>query len=269
MTGRTVIYYYSGSGSTLSVSRKVAEQLGNTDVKSIYTLKEDAHIPAEYERVGIATATWFIRPPRIVKEICERMELKPSQKVFVIATCGGWDGYVRLDLKNILQPKVTAPVQTFMLPMPPNHIVGFSPMPDWIVKRYLHHEKKATKKIAAAIATGKKTKVRKPHFRRPWNWCSRYFNLKLGVDRDSTEGGFYTTDTCIRCGACEKICHAGNIHLTENGVEWGHDCQQCMACIMWCPQKAIWHPNVPKKRRRYHHPDISLQDMVQLEDKRS
>ncbi len=154
----------------------MARHLGNTDIKSIYTLKDDAHIPEEYDRVGIATATWFIRPPRIVREICQKMELKNSQKVFVIA-------------------------------------------------------------------------------------------LRLGVDRDSAEGGFYTTDACTRCGACEKICHAGNIHMTEHGVEWGHDCQQCMGCIMWCPQKAIWHPNVPKKRRRYHHPDVTLKDMMQLEEK--
>ncbi|MCD8325310.1 MAG: EFR1 family ferrodoxin [Lachnospiraceae bacterium] len=118
--------------------------------------------------MGIATATWFIRPPRIVKEICEKMQLNSSQKIFI-----------------------------------------------------------------------------------------------LGVDRDSTEGGFYTTDACTQCGICEKICQAGNIHLTDKGVEWGHDCQQCMTCIMWCPQKAVRHPNVPEKRRRYHHPDITLADMIQ------
>ncbi len=204
MTGKTVIYYYSGSGNTLSAARKIAEQLGNTDVKSIYTLKDNANIPEEYDRVGIATATWFIRPPRIVKEICEKMELRASQKIFIIATCGGYDGFVLIDLKAILQPKVTAPVQTFMLPMPPNHIVGFSPMPDGIVQRYLVHEKKAVIKIADAVRSGKKTKERKDRGRGAWNWASRFFNLRLGVDRDSTERGFYTTDACIKCGACEK-----------------------------------------------------------------
>ncbi len=265
MAENTIIYYYSGSGNTLSVSRKVADKLGNTDVKSIYTLKDNAHIPEEYDRVGIATATWFIRPPRIVKGICEKVEVAPSQKMFVIATCGGYDGFVLIDLKSILQPKVTYPVQTFMLPMPPNHIVGFSPMPDRIVQIYLNHEKKAAEKIANSIQEDRRTKDRKGRGRKAWSWCSRSYNLMLGVDRDSTEGGFYTTDACTKCGVCEKLCHAGNIHLTDKGVEWGHDCQQCMACIMWCPQKAIWHPNVPKNRRRYHHPDITLNDMISLD----
>ncbi len=61
------------------------------------------------------------------------------------------------------------------------------PMPDGIVRIYLNHEKKATKKIARAIQTGKRTKDRKGHGRKAWNWCSRSFNLRLGVDRDSTE----------------------------------------------------------------------------------
>ncbi|MCD8249650.1 MAG: EFR1 family ferrodoxin [Lachnospiraceae bacterium] len=89
--------------------------------------------------------------------------------------------------------------------------------------------------------------------------------LQLGVDRDSVEGGFYTMDACTKCGVCEKLCKNGNIHLTENGVVWGHDCQQCMACIMWCPNRAIRHPNVPERRRRYHNPNITLKEMLRSE----
>ncbi len=96
-------------------------------------------------------------------------------------------------------------------------------------------------------------------------WASKTFNDMLGVDRDSIEGGFYTTNSCTQCGICEKICKAGNIGLTNDGVSWGHDCQQCMACVMWCPNRAIWHPNIPKKRRRYHNPEITLKDILENE----
>ncbi|MCC8101692.1 MAG: EFR1 family ferrodoxin [Clostridiales bacterium] len=87
----------------------------------------------------------------------------------------------------------------------------------------------------------------------------------LGVDRDSAEGGFYTSDACTKCGVCEKLCKNGNIRLTEDGPVWGHDCQQCMACIMWCPNHAIRHPNVPENRRRYQNPNVTLKDMMQSE----
>ncbi len=266
MAEKTVIYYYSGSGNTLSVAKQVAEKLENTDLISIYNLRKNPVVPDKYARVGIATATWFVRPPRIVKEVCEKLEISKNQKVFIIATCGGYDGYVCIDLKAILAPRTRYPVQTFMLPMPPNHIVGFSPLPPWIDRIYLHHEARATSKIAEKIRFGVPTRNRKGWPRKLLNWISGTFNLKLlGVDRDSTEAGFYTTDQCTKCGACEKICKNGNIRMTENGPEWGHDCQQCMGCIMYCPHHAIRHPNIPEKRRRYHHPDITLQDMIKSE----
>ncbi len=266
MSEKTVIYYYSGSGNTLSVAKQVADKLGNTNLISIYNLRENPTVPADYARVGIVTATWFVRPPRIVKEVCEKLKISKKQKVFIIATCGGYDGFVCIDLKAILQPKTRYPVQTFMLPMPPNHIVGFSPLPPSIDRIYFHHEARATSKIAEKIRFDVPTRNRKGWPRGLLNWISRTFNLKLlGVDRDSTEAGFYTTDACTKCGACEKICKNGNIQMTENGPVWGHDCQQCMGCVMWCPNHAIRHPNIPEKRRRYHHPDITLQDMMKSE----
>ncbi len=265
MANKTIIYYYSGTGNSLSVAKHVGKRLGNTDIRSIYTLREHAEVPAEYTRIGIVTATWFVRPPRIVKEVCEKLSFSRKQKVFIIATCGGYDGYVRIDLKAILQPKTDFPVQTFMLPMPPNHIVGFSPLPDWAVRLYLRHEAKASRRIARQIRSGRPTKDRKGINRRALAWVSRNFNLLLGVDRDSVEGGFYTTDACTKCGICEKLCKNGNIRLTEDGVVWGYDCHQCMACIMWCPNRAIRHPNVPERRRRYHNPNITLKEMLQSE----
>ncbi len=265
MADQTVIYYYSGSGNSLCVAKHIGQKLGSAAIRSVYTLRDNPEVPADCARIGIVTATWFVRPPRIVKEVCENLRCSRQQKIFVIATCGGYDGYVCIDLKAFLQPKTDFPVQTFMLPMPPNHIVGFSPMPDWINRIYLNHEAKASGKIADKIQSDAPTRNRKGLNRKALAWVSRTFNSALGVDRDSVEGGFYTCAACTRCGICEKLCKNGNIRLTADGVVWGHDCQQCMACIMWCPNQAIRHPNVPVKRRRYQNPNITLQDMLQSE----
>ncbi|MCD7746415.1 MAG: EFR1 family ferrodoxin [Lachnospiraceae bacterium] len=266
MVEKTVIYYYSGSGNSLSVAKHIGEALGNTTLLSIYTLRDDPEVPADYTRIGIVTATWFVRPPRVVKEVCEKLRCSRQQKIFILATCGGYDGYVCIDLKAILQPKTDFAVQTFMLPMPPNHIVGFSPMPDWINRIYLNHEAKASVKIAEKIQSDAPTKNRKGINRKALTWASATFNQRLlSVDRDSVEGGFYTSDACTKCGICEKLCKNDNIHMTEDGPVWGHDCQQCMACIMWCPNRAIRHPNVPEKRRRYQNPNVTLNDMMQSE----
>ncbi len=265
MAEKTVIYYYSGTGNSLSVARQVVGQLGHTDLISIYNLRDDAKVPEEYDRVGICTPTCFIQPPRIVKEICEKMEILRSRKVFIIATAGGGDGFVRIDLKNILQPKTDHPVQTFFVRMPPNHIVGFDPFPEEAANDLLNHAKEAATKIAEEIKSDAPPEEIEVPDREKLTETSRSFNSSLGVDRESTEGGFYTSDACTKCGTCVKLCKNGNITLTEEGVVWGHDCQQCMACIQWCPEEAICHPNVLKERKHYRNPDITLQDMLQSE----
>jgi Pyruvate/2-oxoacid:ferredoxin oxidoreductase delta subunit len=35
-----------------------------------------------------------------------------------------------------------------------------------------------------------------------------------------------------------------------------------MACIQWCPQEAIQHKNKTSKRKRYHNPEVSLQEIL-------
>ncbi len=265
MAKRTVIYYYSGTGNSLSLARQVAEKLGDTDVISIYGLRDNAKVPEEYARVGICTPTCFIEPPRIVTEICERLEILRSQKVFIIATCGAADGFVRFDLKNILEPKTDLPVQTFMVPMPPNHIVGFDPFPDDKQNEMLSAAAEAAVKIAEDIANDAPPEEIVVPDREQLNQRSETFNTGLGVDRESTEGGFYTSDACVRCGTCAALCKNGNITITEEGVEWGHDCQQCMACIQWCPHEAIRHPNVPEERKHYRNPDVTIADMVEYD----
>lgn len=96
-------------------------------------------------------------------------------------------------------------------------------------------------------------------------YLSETFNGRLGVENiHSTVPLYSTTDACMKCGICKEVCPVNNIKLTEKGVEFGNNCQQCMACIQWCPTKAITHPNVPADRKRYHHPEVSLKDILEL-----
>jgi formate hydrogenlyase subunit 6/NADH:ubiquinone oxidoreductase subunit I len=44
---------------------------------------------------------------------------------------------------------------------------------------------------------------------------------------------------------------------------WLHRCEQCLACLQWCPQEAIQHGEKTAKYRRYHHPEVTLKDMLE------
>jgi ferredoxin len=46
-------------------------------------------------------------------------------------------------------------------------------------------------------------------------------------------------NNCIGCKICKEVCPVNNIEMVNNKPEFQHHCEQCMACIQYCPQKAI------------------------------
>lgn len=59
------------------------------------------------------------------------------------------------------------------------------------------------------------------------------------------------------CGMCVKICPVKNIHIENNQVNWLGGCEQCMACIQYCPKEAIQYANKTAKRTRYRNPNVN------------
>jgi ferredoxin len=76
------------------------------------------------------------------------------------------------------------------------------------------------------------------------------------------DGKFWVDATCNQCGICSWICPAENISLVAGKPTWNHGCEQCLACIQWCPQKAIQYGKKTQSYERYHHPAIQLKDML-------
>jgi len=44
--------------------------------------------------------------------------------------------------------------------------------------------------------------------------------------------------------------------------EWHQKCHQCFACLQWCPQEAIQYGKKTPKYKRYHHPEIKVNDLL-------
>ncbi|MCK5132210.1 MAG: EFR1 family ferrodoxin [Candidatus Sabulitectum sp.] len=74
---------------------------------------------------------------------------------------------------------------------------------------------------------------------------------------------FTLNETCNSCGICEKVCQVGNIEMKNGKPNWLHSCEQCLACLQWCPQEAIQVGRKTAGRKRYHHPEIKASDLMQ------
>jgi ferredoxin len=83
-----------------------------------------------------------------------------------------------------------------------------------------------------------------------------YRELIPQIDRS-----IFCDDRCDGCGTCSKVCPAENIALIEGRPVWLHHCEMCLACVEWCPKKAIHHC-LREDGKTYHHPDVSVSDML-------
>jgi len=73
---------------------------------------------------------------------------------------------------------------------------------------------------------------------------------------------FFADSKCNGCGICQSVCPCGNISLTNNKPVFNHRCEQCFACLQWCPQQALQYGKGTASKSRYHNPSVSTSDII-------
>ncbi|TFG01452.1 MAG: hypothetical protein EU539_14035 [Promethearchaeota archaeon] len=112
--------------------------------------------------------------------------------------------------------------------------------------------------IAKKILNKKKRKVKKETLAFIGNLGNKMFRERVNF----TDKNFYADENCDSCGICKKVCPVNNIKIVAGKPRWHNQCQQCLACLHFCPQEAIQYGKNTLGRRRYHHPEISFFDMI-------
>jgi uncharacterized Fe-S center protein len=79
---------------------------------------------------------------------------------------------------------------------------------------------------------------------------------------------YSVSNDCNKCGICAKVCPVDNIGLDEVGRPYfRHHCEQCVACIQFCPKRAINYKDKTQSRKRYTNPAIKYADLAALNGK--
>jgi ferredoxin len=257
---KTILYHFSATGNSLVVARDLAKILGSTELVPIPHAMHEK-LSTDAERVGIIFPVYWEGLPNIVSKFIRKMRVYQGRYVFAICTCGGTEGGTLLQAAKELKEQRVDLSAGFSVKMPGNYIRMYDSFSKEKQAEMFDSERKRMKRIARIVKGGLVEPVEKSFFL--FNWIASGIIYPIKAPRfKRADRSFWVTKDCNSCGTCAKVCPVENIKLKDGIPVWRHKCEQCMACLQWCPKKAIQAGNGTLKRKRYRHPEVTLKDII-------
>jgi ferredoxin len=256
------IYYFSATGNSLSVARELVAQLDNARLVPIARAMREP-VPDSSDIVGIVYPVYMFGLPLIVRDFFAALKVRSGAYVFGVATLGGLPGRPHSQARAILKVRGIELAAGFSVLMPGNYTPLYGAISH---ERQQKMFAKCRIKVTA-IANAVRSRQRLALEEKPFlaNFLLNALLYRGGSAQIPLSGqkGFRVDESCTKCGLCAKVCPVSNIHFDSSGrPTWLNHCQSCMACLQWCPVEAIQYKTLTKGRKRYHHPDISAQDIM-------
>ena len=250
-----MIFYFSGCGNSKHAAETIAAGLNDTLIFIPEAAREGCYEYelAEGESLGFVFPVYAWAPPKLVLDFLQKLQLKTKPNYLYFAcTCGDECGHTEKILRKAVEAKGWNLSACFSMKMPETYIgmPGFK----------LDTEEKAKQKIAEADATLKRNiprLINKEQFSEMTlgkaAWLKSYvingsFNKYATNDRK-----YLSTDKCIGCGKCVKICPLQNITLEDGRPKWHGHCTMCMACYHHCPTNAIQYGKGTVGKGQYYY----------------
>ncbi len=256
---RGMIFYFSATGNSLQITRNIAKELGDCVIESMTSQVPDEPVGGPDSYIGFVFPVFYNGLPRLVKRFVERLTINPGTYCFAIANSGGTRANPLGMLEDILSEKGISLSYANEVKMPGNYIVGHPLPSDRKISELLEAADIKLKNASEAIARGE----RKPVIRKAVWWSKVVNHNFLYKNIHEWDMAFLSNDKCTGCGLCAKVCPICNIKMEDRHPIWQHNCEQCLACLHWCPCEAIEYGKKTVGRRRYHNPNIRSEDIIE------
>jgi ferredoxin len=260
---KTTLYYFTGTGNSLWFAKRLQSHIAECDIKALAKTIDEGDLVAPEGRVGFVTPLYFYGLPEIVMRFIKESDLSGAEYIFVVFTHGGptfLEGGGAEQTESLLAEKSIHLNASFLQWMPGNFVLWYGALPGFVHRFQLAQAGRRARRIARIVSSGGSRHERgNPLITRTvaQREYSKWLNALPTADK-----GFWTTDTCNACGTCEKVCPVHNITMQDGVPQWRHACQQCMACIQYCPTEAIQYEEKTQNRKRYRNPHIRVSEIV-------
>ncbi len=230
------IFYFSGTGNTLLITKAIKDVFEKHNINVILTKMEKTN-PKEINKqhiIGLAFPVAMQGTFPLVWNFVRKLPNTKGTEIFMVDTLKEFSGGIVGPLKRLLKNKGYKTIGAKEILMPGN-----------LLRRNINPEKdnkvidkgiQKAKEYANAIIKKKAKWHRLPFLsdflslvsrsKRPWKLLRRLYPLV--VDRKK----------CVKCGICARLCPVDNIEMADYPLH-KDKCQYCMRCISFCNEKAI------------------------------
>jgi ferredoxin len=258
---KTKLFYFSGTGNSLAIARQISERLSDCELISISQIMTATAEPSGRitgTAVGIVAPIYMHNMPRIVSRFIETIET--VEYLFMVFTGGGSLGS-GLRKTRRLCARLGLPLSAvFNIPMPSNYTPHGCPTAEEQTELLATAAARVKDVVEAVEGQVVHFDDSNTSFVNTWLHPGPMYQLGYRfIPR--MDAGFAVADACTACETCARVCPVGNISMVDGRPVFHHKCEQCYACLQWCPVQAIDYRADTGGIPRYHHPEINLHDI--------
>jgi ferredoxin len=255
----TALLVHSGTGNSLWTARALAASL---DPAQVLPMNDSLAALPDADAVGLVFPVHMWGLPARVIGLVHRLQVRPEAYLFAVAVNAGQPAATLPQLSALLRGRALCLSAGFSVALPSNYIPWGGAPPAQVQERFFRGARDRIEAVALAVGRREERKME-----RGPAWQNPLFSLLYRMAFPHVRGmdkKFFSDERCNGCGICVRICPAGNVELKGEKPVWRHRCEQCLACLQWCPREAIQYGDKTRSRRRYHHPEVTLADMLAL-----
>jgi ferredoxin len=253
-----VVFYFTGTGNSLVAARRLARGMMGPPPLPMARYLEAREVNPGADTIGLVYPVHHWGPPDLVLRFARKLKASHGTYVFAVALYGGHSGRAFQDLGRALEDRAHGLTAGFHVKTVQNYVPVF-PMPD--DRRVMTLQAEADAQVDAII---ERVKRRDQGEREHWRYRPGVRSYYRGSKRRLHEKDdlFEVRDGCTSCGTCARVCPVRNIQLVDGLPAWQHRCEQCFACLHWCPEGVVEWGGWTLGMGRYHHRLVTVEDMA-------
>lgn len=243
-----MILYFSGTGNSRYVSKRIGELTGEQVVSINQRLKEKDYSPVQSENPFVFVGPVYAgRLPRVMDEYISKVNFAGTNQAYFIGACAANPWQTVQYVEKLCRQKNFALLGFNSVVMPQGYVAGGGTQPKEVNDKILEAAEPVIVKIGEAV----RDKQLLPKEQPGKAVMSKFLNPVMYSLMISAKA-FYAADKCTGCGKCAQRCPLNNITINQGKPVWGTDCTHCMACIAGCPSEAIEYGKKTQGKPRYY-----------------